>query len=286
MGSQAFSAEPYTFTDVVIPQSGSVQLTAKAYAPFPLPMNMVPLIGILPGGGAGMDSVEWAAQRLAANGYIAIIVKPQFGSSVNSYALALKSVFTFASTTSNPYRAITDPNRMGGAGWSLGARALTLVQEEDTRIKAIVAWDNLAAVETGDQGSPSGGFNPSSASFRTPKVPALGLASDATGFSNDPEIKKTAFNWWSQHSIPAMEVVYGKSTHFWWSGRSTLWQQDLSSYYTVNWFDRWLKQDKEASKRLLATVVLETNLTDILSTKYTSAASFDGNRIGNLRQMR
>jgi dienelactone hydrolase len=272
-------------TDVTILQ-GSVSLPGKAYAPSSLPSSPVPVIVVLPGGGADITSVAWAGQRLASAGYIAILVKPQFGSSVTSYASALQSAITFAGTTANPYRSVSDTSRIGGAGWSLGARALTLAQQDDPRLKAIVAWDNLATVETGDQGSPSGGFNPDPSTYRTPKVPALGLASDATGYSTDPEIKKTAFNWWVQNRVPSMEVVFRESNHFWWSGRATPWQSDVSAYFTVAWFDKWLKGDKTAAERLLTKNVLGTPFTDLLSTKYTSAASFDRSFYPDLRKMR
>jgi|694.fasta_scaffold82455_3 dienelactone hydrolase len=273
----------YSVADVTVPTVDGGELQGRIYVPNPLPTSPVPVIGVLPGGGAGLTSVEWGCIGLASSGYVALAVLPQRAGSVSSYATAIQSGITFAGTSANPFRKISDVNRIGGAGWSLGARALTLVQEQDSRFGAIVAWDNLAAVETGDQGSPSGGFDPPQASYRTPKIPALGLASDATSFSMGPDVKKTAFSWWSKHHIPSMEVVFANSNHFWWSGRSNTRQQSLSNYYTVNWFDLWLKKDKTAVEMLLQRKVNGEVLSSLLSSRYRSAASFEGHQIDDLR---
>lgn len=272
----------FVSADVTIAQ-GSVALVGKAYAPCPIPRAPQPAIVILPGGGAEISSVEWAGEGLAKRGYVCVIVKPQFGGSATSYAQAAYASLDFLSGGANPYRSATDPRWIGAAGWSLGARALTLVQEQDARVKAIVAWDNLAGIESGDQGSPSGGFNPDPSTFRTPKVPAMGTASDATGYNTDPEIKKTAFNHWRAAGQPTMQLVFENSNHFWWSARSSARQRELSVHFTTLWFDRWLRKDRLATDRLLAPNVVGEPLSSLLSDAYTSAASFDGFYVADLR---
>ncbi len=275
----------YVMVDVSVPTPDGALLQAKIYAPEPLPKSRVPVIGVLPGGGAGLSSVEWGCIGLASAGYIAIAVLPQQAGRVSSYAVAIESGITFAGTASNPFSNISDMKKVGGVGWSLGARALTMVQERDSRFGAIVAWDNLAAVETGDQGSPSAKSNPPTSSYRTPKIPALGMASDATGFNTDPDIKKTAYSWWVKGGIPSLEIVFANSNHFWWSARSSSRQQALSNHYTTNWFDLWLKKDKLAGDRLLQKSINGESLANILSSRYRSAASFDGHKIDDLRNL-
>lgn len=273
----------YSVVNVSVPVAGGDEIRGRIYAPHPLPESPVPVIGMLPGGGAGLSSVEWGSIALASKGYLVIAVLPNRAGSVTSYATAIRSGISFAGSSASPFRRIADMDRVGGVGWSLGARALTLVQEQDSRFDAIVAWDNLAAVETGDQGSPSAGFNPPTSTFRIPKVPALGMASDATGFNNDPDIKKTAYRWWIASQIPSMQIVFANSNHFWWSANSNARQQGLSMHYTLSWFDLWLKKDERAKDKLLQRTVNGEALLALLSSRYRSAASFNGHLIDDLR---
>lgn len=69
--------------DVSIPQQGGGTLTAKLFAPdAALQIAPCPCITMLPGGGAGTSSVEWAANQLARNGYVVIITLPASGERV------------------------------------------------------------------------------------------------------------------------------------------------------------------------------------------------------------
>ena len=278
--------------DVTIPQQGGGTLTAKVFAPeASLQIAPCPCITMLPGGGAGISSVEWAANQLARNGYVVIITLPASGGSVASYNTAAKSGIDFLQSASNPFRGGTDITRVGGAGWSLGARALTRTQDEDPRLDAIVAWDNLAVSETGDAGSPQTNCNSVPNPVRTPRVPALGQASDNTCAQNGIDAKKTAWTWWRQNNIPAYEIVFANSNHFWWSGNANATQNALASYYTLAWFDRWLKNDPSARARLMDTtpssaapnIAWSSNWGSLLSPSFRSAAFFDGIDCPDLR---
>jgi dienelactone hydrolase len=269
--------------DAVIPQRGGGTLNAKIFAPdASLQTAPCPLITMLPGGGAEISSVEWAASRLAANGYVVIITKPQSGASLNDYNAAARSGIDFLISAANPYLNSTDTDAIGAAGWSLGARVLSRTQEEDTRISAIVAWDNFAVSETGDAGSPQCTNQPGT--LRTPRVPALGQASDTCNDGRSADAKKTAFHRWRQFGQPVMQVVFRGANHFWWSAAATQAQHDLTHYYTKNWFDRWLKGDLTATGRLTARVMAgNTALETLLSQNFYSAAFFDGYNCDDLR---
>jgi hypothetical protein len=278
--------------DVTIPQQGGGTLTAKVFAPdTALQSAPCPCITMLPGGGAGISSVEWAASQLARNGYVVVITLPASGGSVSSYNIAARSGIDFLQSTSNPFRSGTDTTRIGAAGWSLGARALTRTQEEDPRLDAIVAWDNLAISETGDAGSPQTNCNSVANPVRTPRVPALGQASDNTCLQNGIDSKKTAWSWWKQNNVPAFEVVFANSNHFWWSGISNATTNAITSYYTLAWFDRWLKNDPSSRARLMDTtpssaapnIVWSSNWSVLLSSGFRSAAFFDGIDCPDLR---
>jgi dienelactone hydrolase len=265
-----------------IPQRGSGTLNAKIFAPdAALQTAPCPLITMLPGGGAEITSVEWAAQLLAADGYVVIITKPQTGGSLNDYNTAAISGIDYLISNANPYLSSTDTDAIGAAGWSLGARILSRTQEEDRRISAIVAWDNLAVSEAGDLGSPACTNQPTT--VRTPRVPALGQASDTCIDGRTAEAKKIGFNRWRQFSQPTMQVVFRGSNHFWWSTAASQAQHNLTHYYTRNWFDRWLKGDLTATSRLLSRTVNNSPLETVLSQTFYSAAFFDGYNCDDLR---
>ncbi len=269
--------------DVTIPQQGGA-LNAKIFAPDAvLQTAPCPGISMLPGGGAEISSVEWAAQRLAANGYVVIITKPQSGGSLNDYNAAARSGIDFLISNANPYLSATDTDAIGAAGWSLGARVLARTQEEDARISAIVGWDNFAVSEAGDLGSPQCTNQPTT--LRTPRVPALGQASDTCNDGRTADAKKTAFNRWRQFGQPTMQVVFRGANHFWWSATaSNANQYDIANYYTKNWFDRWLKGDLTATTRLLSrTIVNNTTLENLLSLNFNSGAFFDGYNCDDVR---
>lgn len=269
---------------VMIPERGTrATLPARVFAPDATVLRApCPLVSVLPGGGADITSVAWAAERLAASGYVVIITLPSSGASTAAYHVAAVSGIDYLQSPSNPYRVDTDTGRVGVAGWSLGARSLTRTQEEDLRVDALVAWDNLAVRESGDEGSPACAFT--GATTRTPRVPAMGQASETCPGSG-AGAKLTAFQHWRTAGVPAMQVVFAGATHFWWGGPGTEAQRNLSHAYTRAWFDRWLKGDTSMTRALLGVTVPNADATvaAVLSGAFTSAAAFDGRICPNLR---
>ena len=271
------------FEEVQIPQQGGGTLNAKVFAPDAAKQTSpCPGISMLPGGGAQINSVEWAAERLAANGYVVIITKPERGGSTESYNTAAKSGIDFLFSDANPYLKNTNVKLIGAAGYSLSARSLAKTQEEDNRLSAVVGWDNFAVSETGDAGSPACRNEPGT--LRTPRVPFLAQASETCQDGRDADVKKTAFNRWRESGKPAMQVVFKGATHFFWSARAgtnSTW--NLAGYYTQAWFDRWLKNDASATKRLLAREINGKSVEDILSPTFRSAVFLDGNDCSDFR---
>lgn len=274
LGKSSADAAIRTNIGLSIPQfGGGANLTANLYAPdVALGTGPYPVISMLPGGGAGLSSVEWAALRLATNGYIVCLTLPQ-SSTENKYAAACQSGMDFLLSASNPYLAESLTNRVGICGWSLGGRSLVKVQDEDARVKCLVCWDNLAISEKGDAGSPQGSNLP--IPVRTPRVPALGQASENGNSGSD--VKLIGWKWWRDAGLPVAEIVFKNSSHFWWSGSgSTPQKYEAAHHYTQAWFDRWLKGDVSATTRLLATNVAGLTLTNLLSDSFKSAVFADG----------
>jgi dienelactone hydrolase len=304
-----------TFTSA----ASGAQLSGTIFAPNPPPPKPVPGVVIVPGSGPGVQTqYQWAARELAGHGYVTLAVDPQgvgssatFGKPVCSlgpsppiqatpcpgvpfqqnanYVDAAESGIDFLVSATDPYRVALNPSEIGLAGHSLGARAVSYVQSIDPRVKAVVAWDNLASNLEGDAGSASGGGAlgevigggvPGASVPITPRVPALGEASDSAGLSDpsdtSPEIKKTAYDVWVQNGIPAMEVVFSGANHLDWAQDRTNAFSDETSlfrfeYYTRAWFDLFLRHDASALARLTATSIGGTPRTDVMSSKFYSA---------------
>jgi|GEM_PF-2823687 len=280
-------------------------LYAVLFAPerFDPARDRLPVVVIDPGSETGLQSqYQWAARELAAHGYIAITVDPQgvgnselvdYPQTSDNYIDAAVSTLDFIESDANPLRQNTDITRMGAAGHSLSAWALSWLQGEDTRIKAIVAWDNLATTDTGDKGTTAGGpasdgigqviggRPPLITPLRTvrPRVPAMGQANDSSQ-ETDPEVKKIAYNAWREAGVPSMEISFlGKGHIDWAQGRTADASSDsaksrelqLFQYYNRAWFDLWLKNDASAIQRLTATRVLGLTLAEIMEPAFYSA---------------
>jgi PA domain-containing protein/peptidase M28-like protein len=290
-----------------------------------------PAVVIGPGSGPGVQAFyQWAARDLAGHGYVAITIDPQgvgysetfpaggcslTGSSgstavcpgvpfqqAGNYVDALESGIDYLLSSADPWVKHVDPSHIGIAGHSLSARAASWLQGSDTRVDAVVAWDNLASDLAGDAGSPSGGGLagsliggelPGESEPVTPRVPALGEASDSIGASEptntDPDQKKTAYEDWRSRGVPAMELVFKGATHDDWGQSATTSAKvaeeiERFEYYTRAWFDRWLLGDTSATSRLLARSVDGMPLEEELSTKFHSAAFLDGHDCPNLAE--
>jgi dienelactone hydrolase len=335
------------------------RLCGTIFAPDPLPSNRVPAIVIVSASGPGVQSqYHWSARELADHGYVVVTIDVQgqgksdtMPSSGNSNPVspescewthvptpdqispckgvpfqqfgnfldAVISGVNYMTSSSNPFASVIDTTKIGAAGHSMGARAVSYAQGIDTRIDAIVAWDNLASTTEGDDGSASGGPPigsliggeiPGTPLRVTPRVPAMGQASeyssglkaghpivldDPTAVDPNPEWKKTAYEVWRAAGVDTMQLTFRDSVHGSWAqgpwttaseafspGQFSAMAQSFE-YYTRAWFDRWLKGQTSAKSTLLATSFNGTTRDAVLSDIYHSAAAFDGENCPDLK---
>ena len=161
----------------------------------------------------------------------------------------------------NPLWRLVDRRRIGLAGHSYGADGATWIGQRDRRVDAVVAWDNLcdptveegtaAACRTRGPGSPS------------PRVPSLGISGDYPGTPTPyvtaphPTSKSAASRRFSRNGVDSGQVVIRGGSHYEWSYipapafGATLRGIDLSAWYTTAWFDRYVKGNAGALRRLL-----------------------------------
>jgi hypothetical protein len=158
----------------------------------------------------------------------------------------------------NPLATLVDPTRVGIAGHSLGAAAVSYVGQVDDRVDAIAAWDNLS--------EPGGGFGsaPACASGSAPRPANPAITKPALGISNDygltptpntsdpdPQAKNAGFEAYKAAGVDSMELSIRGGTHFESSfipgnttvvlGTATLRGTDIVAWYTTAWFDRYVK---------------------------------------------
>jgi dienelactone hydrolase len=161
----------------------------------------------------------------------------------------------------DPLRRMIDVKRIGIAGHSLGAGAVSYIGQLDPRVKAIVAWDNLSDVSKSG-GSMFGAPDcPSGSSLRPKKVkltkPAMGFSNDyglvATPNEDDPDPQShnDGFKGYRRAKVDSMQVNTRGGTHYEYSfipgqtvpnlGLATYRGMDMQSWYSRAWLDRYVK---------------------------------------------
>ena len=200
--------------------------------------------------------------------------------STDSWMDMARSTLDFFLSPANPYRRHLDTGAIGAVGHSLGARVSSYLQDPRydgagaVRIHAVVGLDNLSSNYYGDSsagggdtvandvivGQPLPGDEPIAIS-----VPGLGLASDGT--NADPDFKKFAFARWRDAGVPSGMLVFEGVAHDDFSQAAASDEATLHrfAYYTLAWFDRWLRDDAGATERLLAREVVGADATALLS---------------------
>ena len=220
----------------------------------------------------------WAAEGLAQYGYEVMTYDVQgqgdsdllpanctpgactgvpYQQNYNFYQGAEDSLNYFLSRA-NPGRAGLDAGKVGIAGHSLGASAVSWVSQCDTRVKAVVAWDDLAPID----------ITKCAANVTIPKAyrstrlhaPALATTNDyefnvqpATtvpnphGDSNGGGLDGDAgYLSLSKAGVDSELVSFRNGTHLTYTYIDlVLPSNELSErfafYYTLAWFDRYLR---------------------------------------------
>jgi pimeloyl-ACP methyl ester carboxylesterase len=168
----------------------------------------------------------------------------------------------------NPFWQILDPHRVGLAGHSYGAAGVSYIGQWDKRVKAIVAWDNLAPPDPAASAFGSGQPDEQGcvdAKDRKPAAihtPALGMSADYF-LPPTPNTSLPAYNAKAEESLAYTkahtdtgEIVIRGGSHLDFSFipnsafPASLRGADLVTWYTDAWFDYYLKHQKSAYRRL------------------------------------
>lgn len=162
----------------------------------------------------------------------------------------------------NPGANVLDHSRLGIVGHSLGASAVSAVQQCSDQgqvwkivvlcqhtafpIRAVIAWDRL------------------SASNIVPVVPALDEEADGyflnpepSPTAPDPGAHLTAERAWAKAGVDTMTFTVRGGVHTEWAvypliSLGTAYGTMMANYYSLAWFDRYVKGDPMATGRILA----------------------------------
>jgi dienelactone hydrolase len=146
-------------------------------------------------------------------------------------------------SAANPLRDLVDVRRLGLAGHSLGASAVTEVGNRevpvpavpDLPIRAVVGWDDASLPASLD-----------------PRVPTMGQAAESfftpTPFPTppDPDAKLATHRRFVEAGVPSAHLTLRSSTHLEWTYIPYLLPassvgERVAMHHTLAWFDRWLK---------------------------------------------
>lgn len=152
----------------------------------------------------------------------------------------------------NPGWGALDRERIGIAGHSLGASAVSAVQQcsdeadiwetlelcggRSFPIRAVVAWDALSSSEVSSV------------------VPAMSQQADGyflfptlSPSAPDPSSSLGGYELWKGSGLDVFMYVVRGGTHIEWSqvpySSATLYGAPMNAYYTLAWMDRWLPAD-------------------------------------------
>jgi hypothetical protein len=176
----------------------------------------------------------------------------------------------------DPFWKMINTSEIGLAGHSYGAAGVSYIGQWDKRVKAIVAWDNLGSPTpqgvsfNGNHVGEQGCVNAANRTNATLHTPALGMSADyfLPPTPNPSEPDPTAKSTWSLHyskaGVDTGELIIRGGSHLDFSFipfppaytpgppfGATLRGADMIDWYTSAWFDKYLKRDCTADRRLL-----------------------------------
>src|SRR4051794_31205207 len=218
-----------------------------------------PAVVVVHGGSANQEMYWWGAEPLAEAGYMVLSFQVPTAENTGPtvFPADTKAALDFLTSRAFPRRSELDASRIGLAGHSAGGFAVSQVGQEDRRVSAIVSWDRA-------QSSPMRADLPLrtpalfvTADYNCQKVPVcLPQPYTAPPDPHGPGDKDTDFQRLRAAGVDTMKVALRSATHldftqFGIAGTGSRYGAAVASYYTLAWFDRYLRRG--SSRRLTAT---------------------------------
>lgn len=250
LDGQRFRFDEFSFTS-----AEGKEYPAMLFRPLASIEPPYPGVVIMHGGAANQEMYWWAAEGLAEAGYMVLTVN--IGRTDNGHYQATKDGLDWLVSGANPHRDELDARRIGLAGHSAGGVAVSRLGQEDPRVDAIASWDRA-------QSSPM----PEDLALRTPaifftadyncqQVPVcLPQPYDSPPDPLGPGNKDEDFQRLRAAGVDTMKVALRAAVHLdfteWPELNGSRYGTVTTLYYTLAWFDRYLKREKSATRRLVA----------------------------------
>jgi dienelactone hydrolase len=174
----------------------------------------------------------------------------------------------------DPYWKLLKSNGIGLVGHSYGAAGVSYIAQWDSRVKAVVALDNLGGPGPKDGSIPGSGGSQTIGEAECPADPAdrttVPITKPGLGISADyglpptpntslpePHAKSAESLAYSQAGVDSGEIVIRGGSHLDFSFipnqafGASLRGADEVAWYTTAWFDKYVKHEGSANKRLL-----------------------------------
>jgi dienelactone hydrolase len=171
----------------------------------------------------------------------------------------------------NPFWAEVKSGGIGLAGHSYGAAGVSYIAQWDPRVKAVVAWDNLGAPDPNQPIGASGGgpaekpcpANPADRSVPPITKPGLGMSADyflpptPNKELPNPQAKSKETHAYTEAGVDSGQIIIRGGSHLDFSFipnqafGASLRGADEIAWYTSAWFDKYVKAQKSADRRLL-----------------------------------
>lgn len=223
-----------------------------------------PAVIILHGGGSRKELHWWSAQTLAEAGYMALVFNGAADDRANAEDVLRWLLSTprrpIAAGQFNPRWRQLDRRRVGLAGHSRGGQMASVLGQERRRIKAIVAWDRGTSLPLPERlRTPTLFFVGDYACQENPICQPEPYPSPPGG--EGPGGRGTEYDIVRAAGVDAMKLVLRASTHLDWTlsePAGNRYAELVSVYFTLTWFDRYLKGRgnrriaKRAFRRLVA----------------------------------
>ena len=270
----------FRFTQTTTPNRAGKPITVEIYRPCAsggcasLPAGLSRRDGPYPAvvivhGGSSSRRLHWSqAQTLAEAGYMTVSLDTT--AAAGSHGPDTQDVIDWLFSTPTtpqadgsyfPFWQDLDTRMVGIAGHSQGASTASLLGQIDPRLKAIVAWDNLTSITSGwvDQigiappvdvaiRTPALGlgadYNFTPAAYEAPPEPALTNTQGGRGRGAGPHPKDPGYQELRAAGVDTMLLVLRAATHLDFSlfgGPASRYGEATTHYYTLAWFDRYLK---------------------------------------------
>jgi dienelactone hydrolase len=225
------------------------------------------------------DGTEDAIDFLLSSAKHPYVPVPSCESGTSHAAKQQERVAAGLDASYNPFWSMLNTKAgVGLAGHSYGAAGVSYIAQWDPRVKAVVAWDNLGGPgpEAGSVPSQQGGTPPMSSIGEKPcpadpadravvpiTKPGLGMSADYglpplpnTGLP-EPLAKSKESLAYSEAGVDTGEIVIRGGSHLDFSFipnqafGASLRGPDEIAWYTTAWFDKYVKHQAGADKRLL-----------------------------------